>query len=184
MTKLSNTFAVIKVTEWNVDDCTINITKFTVVDKLVKIIGNPKPIQESFFNYMRNERVRRQGVGKGRCHACVGCRKHACRMGGKKTPCTHCEENDPDNCARKKCLNTQEQSKAPADNERLLKEESDGIEDVTDDGVDEKKMDVINTGEIVTNTANTELPINDYNIKTEVPDDDCSELEPTLVIDC
>jgi len=179
-----NTFPVIKVSEWNVDDCTINITKLTVVDKLVKVIGNPKPIQESFFNYMRNEKLRRKGAGKSRCNACVGCRKHACRMGSKKTPCTRCEENDPDNCARKKCLNTQEESKAADDNETLLKEETDGINDgTTDDVIDEEVMDSLSTKEKVDTPANTELPINDYNIKTEVPDD-YSELEPTLVIDC
>jgi len=179
----NKTFPVIKVTEWNVDDCTINITKLTVVDKLMKIIGNPKPIQESFFNYMKNEKLRRLGVGKGRCNACVGCRKHACRMGSKKTPCTRCEENDPDNCARKKCLNTQGESKTSDDNETLLKEETDGIDDGTTAVVDQEIMDSLSTEENVDTPSNNELPINDYNIKTEVPDD-YSELEPTLVIDC
>eukprot|EP00092_Neocalanus_flemingeri_P032166 GFUD01034958.1.p1 GENE.GFUD01034958.1~~GFUD01034958.1.p1 ORF type:complete len:499 (-),score=162.75 GFUD01034958.1:97-1563(-) len=104
-----NIFPVIRVTEWAVADQTININKFAIVDKVKTTLGNPKPIQKSFFNYLKNLLKREKTVTDTKlrvpCKTCKGCLKKACRVGGTgKTPCTKCKLNDQDNCLRRKCV--------------------------------------------------------------------------------
>jgi len=184
----NNMFPVIKVTEWTVQDCTINIINFSVVDT-GKLLGNPKPIQESFFNYMKNENVKKKdlieskirfkdvnvNVKKDRCNVCKGCKKHACRRGGKKISCRNCLKNDQENCARRKCLGNIMEELNGVGNESLLKEGN---------GTDkEEENESISLEVKPDNPTNIELPLNDYNIKTEVIDD-YPDVEPTLVIDC
>jgi len=103
-------FPVVKVCEWEVAGQTINIHKYTIVDKVKSTLGNPKPIQTSFFNYLKNM-IKKAKAGtdakaRVRCKTCIGCSKKSCRMGvgASKAPCTKCELNDKENCVRRKCV--------------------------------------------------------------------------------
>ena len=115
-------FPVIRVKEWDIgDQRTINIAKFDIVDRVKTVIGNPKPIQKSFYNYLTNlakkcgqtsERLSHvtsvnkniYKPGKIRCNVCNGCRQKSCRPGWfYGIMCEACKNGEKNICLRRKC---------------------------------------------------------------------------------